>query len=113
MLLHSPDNTANVTVKFGQFNRELLKTHLLPIIISDNEKPPQTSTNTLTIRVCQCDKEGSFTLCEESAKLVGVGIQVLVTIFICIFTILGKSTFASLCFSLSTSNGRAGERKLN
>ncbi|KAL7978844.1 hypothetical protein Chor_013333 [Crotalus horridus] len=87
-LIDNRDNTANVTVKFGQFNRELLKTHLLPIIISDNEKPPQTSTNTLTIRVCQCDNEGSFTFCEESMKLVGVGIQVLVTIFVCIFTIL-------------------------
>ncbi|XP_032086696.1 cadherin-5 [Thamnophis elegans] len=87
-LVDNRDNTANVTVKFGQFNRELLKTHLLPIIISDNGAPPQTSTNTLTIRICQCDKEGSFTLCEERAKQVGVGIQVLVTIFVCIFTIL-------------------------
>ncbi|ETE66597.1 Cadherin-5 [Ophiophagus hannah] len=86
-LIDNRDNTANVTVKFGPFNRELLKTHLLPIIISDNGAPPQTSTNTLTIQICQCDKEGAMH-CEGQAKLMGVGIQVLVTIFVCIFTIL-------------------------
>ncbi|XP_063168803.1 cadherin-5 [Candoia aspera] len=87
-LIDNHDNTANITVKFGQFNRELVKTHLLPIIISDNGAPPQTSTNTLTIHVCKCNKEGDFTFCEEPAKVVEVGLEVLVTIFVCIFTIL-------------------------
>ncbi|XP_007421112.1 cadherin-5 [Python bivittatus] len=87
-LIGNHDNTANVTVKFGEFNRELVKTHFLPIIISDNGAPPQTSTNTLTLRVCKCDEEGDFTFCEEPAKLVGVGLQVLLAILFCIFTIL-------------------------
>ncbi|KAM6430181.1 cadherin-5 [Liasis olivaceus] len=87
-LIDNHDNTANVTVKFGQFNRELVKTHFLPIVISDNGAPPQTGTNTLTIRVCKCDKEGDFTFCEEPAKLVGVTIQVLLVIFLGLFAIL-------------------------
>ncbi|XP_067396207.1 cadherin-5 [Emydura macquarii macquarii] len=87
-LVDNHDNTANVTVKYGQFNRELAKIHYLPVIISDNGKPMLSSTNTLSISVCKCDDKGEFTFCEEAAKQVGVSIQALVAIFICILTIL-------------------------
>ncbi|XP_062996959.1 cadherin-5 isoform X2 [Elgaria multicarinata webbii] len=87
-LIDNHDNTANVTVKYGQFNRELVKTHYLPIIISDNVSPRQTSTNTLSIRVCKCDEDGNFTFCETVAKQVGVTIHALVAIFICILTLI-------------------------
>ncbi|XP_065272514.1 cadherin-5 [Emys orbicularis] len=87
-LVDNHDNTANVTVKYGQFNRELVKIHYLPVIISDNGTPELSSTNTLSISVCKCDEKGEFTFCEEAAKQVGVSIQALVAIFICILTIL-------------------------
>ncbi|KAM7146507.1 cadherin-5 isoform 1-T2 [Macrochelys suwanniensis] len=87
-LVDNHDNTANVTVKYGQFNRELVKIHYLPVIISDNGTPELSSTNTLSITVCKCDEKGEFTFCEEAAKQVGVSIQALVAIFICILTIL-------------------------
>lgn len=90
MSLLLPDNTANITVKYGQFNRELAKIHYLPVIISDNGDPELSSTNTLVISVCKCNEKGNFTFCEERAKQVGVSIQALVAIFICIFTIIGK-----------------------
>ncbi|XP_048371915.1 cadherin-5 [Sphaerodactylus townsendi] len=86
-LIDNHDNTANITVKYGEFNRELVKIHYLPIIISDNGSPKQSSTNTLTIQVCKCDQAGKFTFCEEATKQVGVSIQVLVAIFVCILTI--------------------------
>jgi len=89
-LLLLPDNTANITVKDGQFNRELAKIHYLPVIISDNGNPELSSTNTLVISVCKCNEKGDFTFCEERAKQVGVSVQALVAIFICIFTIIGK-----------------------
>lgn len=91
-MLLLPDNTANITVKYGQFNRELAKIHYLPVIISDNGDPDLSSTNTLVISVCKCNEKGDFTFCEERAKQVGVSIQALVAIFICIFTIIGKSS---------------------
>ncbi|NXQ91080.1 CADH5 protein, partial [Nyctibius grandis] len=87
-LVENYDNTANVTVKYGQFNRELAKIHYLPVIISDNGDPELSSTNTLVISVCKCNEKGNFTFCEERAKQVGVSIQALVAIFICIFTII-------------------------
>ncbi|KAM6409303.1 cadherin-5 [Rhynochetos jubatus] len=87
-LVKNYDNTANITVKYGQFNRELAKIHYLPVVISDNGDPELSSTNTLVISVCKCNEKGDFTFCEERAKQVGVSIQALVAIFICIFTII-------------------------
>ncbi|NWS98568.1 CADH5 protein, partial [Mionectes macconnelli] len=87
-LIENYDNTANITVKYGQFNRELAKIHYLPVIISDNGVPELSSTNTLVISVCKCNEKGNFTFCEERAKQVGVSVQALVAIFICIFTII-------------------------
>lgn len=99
-MLLLPDNTANITVKYGQFNRELAKIHYLPVIISDNGDPDLSSTNTLVISVCKCNEKGDFTFCEERAKQVGVSIQALVAIFICIFTIIGKLSTLVLFFKV-------------
>ncbi|XP_042294221.1 cadherin-5 [Sceloporus undulatus] len=87
-LVDNHDNTVNVTVKYGQFNRELVKTHYLPIIISDNGSPQQSSTSTLSIRICKCDEEGNAMVCEEAAKQVGVTFEALVAIFVCFLIII-------------------------
>ncbi|XP_076988742.1 cadherin-5 [Tamandua tetradactyla] len=86
-LTNNHDNTANITVKYGQFDRERAKVHLLPVLISDNGRPSLTGTNTLAVTVCKCDEHGEFTFCEEAATQVGVSIQALVAIFLCILTI--------------------------
>lgn len=81
------DNTANITVKYGQFDREQTKVHMLPVLISDNGRPSLTGTNTLAITVCKCNEDGEFTFCEGVAAQTGVSIQALVAIFLCILTI--------------------------
>lgn len=81
------DNTANVTVKYGQFDREQAKVHFLPVVISDNGRPSLTGTSTLAVTVCKCNEYGEFTFCEEAAGQTGVSIQALVAIFLCILTI--------------------------
>ncbi|XP_035867850.1 cadherin-5 isoform X2 [Phyllostomus discolor] len=86
-LTDNHDNTANITVKYGQFDREHTKVHYLPVIISDNGNPSLTSTNTLAVPVCKCNERGEVTFCEEVAPQVGVSIQALVAIFLCILTI--------------------------
>lgn len=86
-LVDNHDNTANIRVKYGQFDRERAKVHLLPVLISDNGRPSLTSTNTLAVTVCKCNERGEFTFCEEAAPQVGVSIQALVAIFLCILTI--------------------------
>lgn len=85
-----PDNTANIRVKYGQFDRERTKVHHLPVLISDNGRPSLTSTSTLAVTVCKCNERGEFTFCEEVAPQVGVSIQALVAIFLCILTITGQ-----------------------
>lgn len=86
-LTDNHDNTANVTVKYGQFDRERAKVHFLPVLIADNGIPSQTGTGTLAVTVCKCDERGDFTHCEEAAGLAGVSVQALVAIFLCILTI--------------------------
>lgn len=89
-LINNHDNTANITVKYGQFNREHTKFHYLPVLISDNGMPSLTGTSTLTVGVCKCNEHGEFTFCEEMAAQAGVSIQALVAIFLCILTITGQ-----------------------
>lgn len=84
------DNTANITVKYGQFDREQTKVHMLPVLISDNGRPSLTGTSTLAIAVCKCNEDGEFTFCEGVAAQTGVSIQALVAIFLCILTITGQ-----------------------
>ncbi|XP_006863694.1 PREDICTED: cadherin-5 [Chrysochloris asiatica] len=86
-LTDNRDNTANITVKYGQFDRARVKIHYLPVLISDNGKPSLTSTNTLAVAVCKCNEHGEFTFCEEAVAQVGVSVQALVAIFLCILTI--------------------------
>lgn len=85
-----PDNTANITVKYGQFDRERAKVHHLPVLISDNGRPSLTGTSTLVVTICKCNEHGEFTHCEEMAGQAGVSIQALVAIFLCILTITGQ-----------------------
>lgn len=85
-----PDNTANILVKYGQFDRERAKVHYLPVLISDNGRPSLTGTNTLVVTVCKCNEHGEFTYCEDMAAQAGVSIQALVAIFLCILTITGQ-----------------------
>ncbi|KAM7058581.1 cadherin-5 [Molossus nigricans] len=86
-LTDNHDNTANIRVKYGQFDRERTKVHHLPVLISDNGRPSLTGTSTLAVMVCKCNERGEFTFCEEVAPQVGVSIQALVAIFLCILTI--------------------------
>ncbi|XP_069860985.1 cadherin-5-like isoform X1 [Dipodomys merriami] len=86
-LTDNHDNTANLTVKYGPFDRDYAKVYYLPVLISDNGMPSLTSTNTLAVAVCKCNEQGEFTFCEEVAAQVGISIQALVAIFLCILTI--------------------------
>uniref|UniRef100_A0A2K6DVD4 Cadherin-5 n=1 Tax=Macaca nemestrina TaxID=9545 RepID=A0A2K6DVD4_MACNE len=86
-LTDNHDNTANITVKYGQFDREHTKVHFLPVVISDNGMPSRTGTSTLTVAVCKCNEQGEFTFCEDMAAQVGVSIQAVVAILLSILTI--------------------------
>ncbi|KAM7147299.1 cadherin-10 [Molossus nigricans] len=84
------DNTARILTRKNGFNRHEISTYLLPVVISDNDYPIQSSTGTLTIRVCTCDGRGNMQSCSAEALLLPAGLSTgaLVAILLCIIILL-------------------------
>uniref|UniRef100_A0A8D0G6Q3 Cadherin 11 n=1 Tax=Sphenodon punctatus TaxID=8508 RepID=A0A8D0G6Q3_SPHPU len=84
------DNTASIHVRHESFSRQKQDLYLLPIVISDGGIPPMSSTNTLTIRVCGCDSNGSLLSCNAEAYILNAGLSTgaLIAILACIVILL-------------------------
>ncbi|XP_040287914.1 cadherin-10-like isoform X3 [Bufo bufo] len=84
------DNTARILTRRNGFKRHELNTYLLPVVISDNDYPIQSSTGTLTIRVCTCDNQGNMQSCSAEALLLPAGLSTgaLIAILLCIVILL-------------------------
>nr|XP_033790815.1 cadherin-10 isoform X2 [Geotrypetes seraphini]XP_033790816.1 cadherin-10 isoform X2 [Geotrypetes seraphini]XP_033790817.1 cadherin-10 isoform X2 [Geotrypetes seraphini] len=84
------DNTARILTRRNGFNRHDISTYLLPVVISDNDYPIQSSTGTLTIRVCACDIQGNMQSCNAEALLLPAGLSTgaLIAILLCIIILL-------------------------
>uniref|UniRef100_A0A4W3J7H1 Cadherin 12a n=1 Tax=Callorhinchus milii TaxID=7868 RepID=A0A4W3J7H1_CALMI len=88
--LHDNDNTAGIVTKRNGFSRRQQEFYFLPIVISDSGYPVQSSTNTLTIRVCRCDVDGTILSCNVEAIFLPVGLstEALIAILLCIIILL-------------------------
>lgn len=86
------DNTAWVLTRRGGWSQQDQTVFYLPIFISDGEQPVQTSTSTLTVRVCSCDQEGNVMSCNAEAYSLPASLSrgALIAILACIFVLLGK-----------------------
>ncbi|XP_021551552.1 cadherin-10 isoform X2 [Neomonachus schauinslandi] len=84
------DNTARILTRKNGFNRHEINTYLLPVVISDNDYPIQSSTGTLSIRVCTCDSQGNMQSCSAEALLLPAGLSTgaLIAILLCIIILL-------------------------
>ncbi|XP_034854823.1 cadherin-10 isoform X2 [Mirounga leonina] len=84
------DNTARILTRKNGFNRHEISTYLLPVVISDNDYPIQSSTGTLSIRVCTCDSQGNMQSCSAEALLLPAGLSTgaLIAILLCIIILL-------------------------
>ncbi|KAG8571952.1 hypothetical protein GDO81_011843 [Engystomops pustulosus] len=84
------DNTARILTRRNGFNRHEINNYLLPVVISDNDYPIQSSTGTLTIRVCTCDNQGNMQSCSAEALLLPAGLSTgaLIAILLCIIILL-------------------------
>ncbi|XP_066435286.1 cadherin-10 [Eleutherodactylus coqui] len=84
------DNTARILTRRNGFNRHEINSYLLPVVISDNDYPIQSSTGTLTIRVCTCDNQGNMQSCSAEALLLPAGLSTgaLIAILLCIIILL-------------------------
>ncbi|XP_067425648.1 cadherin-10 isoform X4 [Emydura macquarii macquarii] len=84
------DNTARIMTRRNGFSRHEISTYFLPVVISDNDYPIQSSTGTLTIRVCACDNRGNMQSCNAEALLLPAGLSTgaLIAILLCIIILL-------------------------
>ncbi|NXC30326.1 CADH9 protein, partial [Campylorhamphus procurvoides] len=89
-IVDNKDNTAGIMTKRNGYSRSKMSTYLLPVIIFDNDYPIQSSTGTLTIRVCACDSRGNMQSCNAEALLLPAGLSTgaLVAILLCIIILL-------------------------
>uniref|UniRef100_A0A672GB25 Cadherin-6-like n=1 Tax=Salarias fasciatus TaxID=181472 RepID=A0A672GB25_SALFA len=84
------DNTAWIVTRRNSYNSLQKSVYHVPVVISDGELPVQSSTNTLTIRVCTCDREGNMKLCNAEALTARAGLSTgaLVAILLCVIILL-------------------------
>uniref|UniRef100_A0A8D3CL51 Cadherin domain-containing protein n=1 Tax=Scophthalmus maximus TaxID=52904 RepID=A0A8D3CL51_SCOMX len=87
---NNQDNSISVLAKHDTFRRQKQEMYFLPIIVTDNGNPPMSSTNTLTIRVCGCSKEGTVQSCNVEAYVLPIGLSMgaLIAILACIILLL-------------------------
>ncbi|KAJ8393706.1 hypothetical protein AAFF_G00057590 [Aldrovandia affinis] len=89
-LRDNQDNSAWILTRRGGFSQQDQSVYYLPVFISDGEQPVQTSTSTLTIRVCSCDSVGAVLSCNAEAYTLPVSLSrgALIAILACIFVLL-------------------------
>ncbi|XP_047674708.1 cadherin-8-like [Tachysurus fulvidraco] len=84
------DNSISILAKHDSFRRQKQEVYLLPIVVSDDGNPPMSSTNTLSIRVCGCSKDGVVQSCNVEAFVLPIGLSMgaLIAILACIILLL-------------------------
>ncbi|XP_069568983.1 cadherin-5 [Brachyistius frenatus] len=82
------NSTADVVVKRGPFSLDDPKDYSVDVRISDGGQPVQTSVTKLAIKSCRCDARRIPTQCKAVARQTGVSVHALITILLCILTIL-------------------------
>ncbi|KAM5222404.1 cadherin-19 [Ctenodactylus gundi] len=85
------DNTAVILTNRAGFSLQEEPVFYVTILIADNGIPPLTSTNTLTIHVCDCDDQGRVEICstKEAGLSMGFRIEVIISILVCIMVMFG------------------------
>lgn len=95
------DNTASVLTKRGGFRRREQPVYRLPVLIVDSGSPALSSTNTLSVRVCDCDSDGVALSCGAVAyTATGLSTGALLAILGCIITLLGKNYLSSVSVNM-------------
>ncbi|XP_031730406.1 cadherin-6-like [Anarrhichthys ocellatus] len=84
------DNTAGILTRRGSYSRLHQSVYLVPVVITDSDYPMQSSTGTLTVRVCTCDRDGNMELCNAEALSSSPGLSTgaLIAILLCAIILL-------------------------
>ncbi|KAG9479401.1 hypothetical protein GDO78_012856 [Eleutherodactylus coqui] len=89
-LRNNEDNTASIITRRRKFSRTSQDTYYLPIVAADGGNPSLSSTSTLTIRVCACERDGRVRTCHAEAFLSSAGLSTgaLIAILLCVVILL-------------------------
>uniref|UniRef100_A0A3Q3VRN3 Cadherin-6 n=1 Tax=Mola mola TaxID=94237 RepID=A0A3Q3VRN3_MOLML len=89
-IVDKEDNTANIMTRRDGFSRREMSMYFLPVVISDNDYPIQSSTSTLIVRVCACDSRGNMQSCNPEVLPFSDGLTTgaLVAILLCVIILL-------------------------
>ncbi|KAM9321976.1 cadherin-6-like isoform 2-T2 [Pholidichthys leucotaenia] len=84
------DNTATILTRRASYSRLHQSVYLVPVVITDGDYPMQSSTGTLTVRVCTCDRQGNMELCNTEALSSSPGLSTgaLIAILLCAVILL-------------------------
>ncbi|XP_048868427.1 cadherin-6-like isoform X1 [Brienomyrus brachyistius] len=84
------DNTAGILTRGSGFSRIHQSSYQVPVVIMDSGGPAQSSTSTLTVHVCSCDRDGNMKACSSEALLrsAGLSTDAIVAILLCVFILL-------------------------
>ncbi|XP_063318228.1 cadherin-12-like isoform X1 [Pelmatolapia mariae] len=87
------NNTAGIVTRHSAFQRRLQDVYILPVVVEDSGYPAQSSTATLTIRVCSCETVGSPLTCSPVAMFLPADLsaQALLAILLSIALLIGMS----------------------
>uniref|UniRef100_H3DLB3 Cadherin 6 n=1 Tax=Tetraodon nigroviridis TaxID=99883 RepID=H3DLB3_TETNG len=84
------DNTASILTRRASYSRLQQSMYLVPVVITDGDYPMQSSTGTLTVRVCTCDRDGNMELCNPQplSSSPGLSTGALIAILLCAIILL-------------------------
>ncbi|KAK7881116.1 hypothetical protein WMY93_032280, partial [Mugilogobius chulae] len=84
------DNTAWILTRRNSYSSLQMSLYHVPVVISDGDFPMQSSTSTLTVKVCTCDRDGNMKLCNAEAMTARAGLSTgaLVAILLCVVILL-------------------------
>uniref|UniRef100_A0A674NQ22 Cadherin-12 n=1 Tax=Takifugu rubripes TaxID=31033 RepID=A0A674NQ22_TAKRU len=84
------DSTASILTRRASYSRLQQSMYLVPVVITDGDFPMQSSTGTLTVRVCTCDREGNMELCNAQplSSAPGLSTGALIAILLCAIILL-------------------------
>ncbi|KAM8728736.1 cadherin-6-like isoform 2-T3 [Acanthopagrus schlegelii] len=84
------DNTAGILTRRASYSRRQQSVYLVSVVITDGDYPMQSSTGTLTVRVCTCDRDGNMELCNAEALSSSPGLSTgaIIAILLCAIILL-------------------------
>ncbi|XP_012581346.1 PREDICTED: cadherin-19 isoform X2 [Condylura cristata] len=91
IIIDNQDNTAVILTNRTGFRLQEEPILYVPILIADNGIPPLTSTNTLTVYVCDCDASGGTQTCSKEERRLSLAFrtEVILAVLICVMIIFG------------------------